>query len=180
MSIISIQYYKSPYGELVLGVSQDKLCLCDWRYRKMRDRIDKRITQFLQAEFVEQPHPVIDKTLQQLEEYFRVARRVFDIPLLLAGTAFQQQVWQALLAIPYGQTSSYLQLAQNLGDSNAVRAVATANGANAISIIVPCHRIIGSNGQLVGYAGGLQAKQRLLALESDLFSLQSSGSMDGE
>jgi len=90
---------------------------------------------------------------------------VFTIPLLLIGTEFQKKVWNELLQIPYGTTLSYLKLSQKIGDSKAVRAVANANGSNAISIIIPCHRIIGSNGKMIGYAGGIPIKEKLLALE---------------
>jgi methylated-DNA-[protein]-cysteine S-methyltransferase len=106
-----------------------------------------------------------------LDEYFRAERKRFELPLLLVGSDFQKRVWDALLGVAYGETSSYLGLAEKVGNKSAVRAVASANGANAISIIVPCHRIIGSKGELVGYAGGLRAKERLLALECGLFAL---------
>lgn len=102
---------------------------------------------------------------QQLDHYFAGQRRSFDWPLAPAGTAFQQQVWQALLAIPYGQTRSYGQQAAAIGRPRAVRAVGAANGANPIAILIPCHRVIGSNGQLTGYVGGLPLKAALLALE---------------
>src|SRR5690606_18399830 len=99
-------------------------------------------------------------------------RTTFDIPLLFIGTDFQKSVWEALMEIPYGTTKSYLELSRDLGDENAIRAVATANGANSISIIVPCHRIIGSDGSLTGYAGGLNAKKKLLQLEGMNFGNQ--------
>ena len=110
-----------------------------------------------------------EKIKIQLKEYFNFTRKVFDIPLLLIGTDFQKKVWQGLIDTPFGTTCSYLELAKRIGNEKAVRAVATANGANAISIIVPCHRIIGSKGDLVGYAGGLPAKKKLLEIESNLF-----------
>lgn len=169
MNHICIQYYKTPFGELVLGSYSEQLCLCDWRYRKMRTTIDNRITQGLDASFVQRDSVVLRETKKQLNEYFSHSRRLFSIPLLLVGTEFQKSVWNKLLQLPFGQTTNYLQLAERLGNKNAVRAVASANGANAISIIVPCHRVIGRNGQLVGYAGGLTAKRKLLALEQDLF-----------
>jgi methylated-DNA-[protein]-cysteine S-methyltransferase len=106
-----------------------------------------------------------------MDEYFLGERKAFDIPLLMVGTEFQHSVWQGLIQIPYGTTASYLELSRNIGNEKAVRAVATANGANAISILIPCHRIIGSNGDLVGYAGGLATKKKLLELENNLFSL---------
>ncbi|OUS25983.1 cysteine methyltransferase ['Osedax' symbiont bacterium Rs2_46_30_T18] len=163
---ISIQYFKTAYGELVLGAYQGKLCLCDWRYRKMRSAIDKRITELLDARYQLRNDPVIALTINQLEQYFSGQRQEFDLPLLFAGTEFQQRVWQQLVKVPYGITSSYLELSEALGNVKAIRAVATANGANAISIIVPCHRIIGSDGKLVGYAGGLDVKKKLLQLEA--------------
>lgn len=101
----------------------------------------------------------------QLEEYFAGTRRTFDMPLKLEGTPFQKEVWTALLEIPYGSTISYGELARRIGRPNAVRAVGAANGANPIPVIVPCHRVIGSNGTLTGYGGGLPRKQQLLALE---------------
>ena len=163
---ISIQYFKSAYGELILGAYQGKLCLCDWRYRKMRSAIDKRVTELLDASYLLQNDTVIAQTINQLEQYFCGQRQQFDLPLLMPGTEFQQRVWQQLMQVPYGVTSSYLQLSTELGNVKAIRAVATANGANAISIIVPCHRIIGSDGKLVGYAGGLDVKKKLLQLEA--------------
>lgn len=138
----------------------------------MRSAVDGRISRGLNAEFVEDDAPVLDETKRQLDAYFRTERKEFDLPLLLVGTDFQKRVWDELLKVGYGETSSYLGLAGSTGDKNAVRAVASANGANAISIIVPCHRIVGSKGELVGYAGGLKAKEKLLALECGLFALR--------
>lgn len=172
MDKISIQYYKSPFGELVIGSLKEKLCLCDWRYRKMRNAIDTRICKALKAEFVEEKSQVIDKTKIQLEQYFAKEREEFDLPVILAGSEFQKKVWKKLMEIPYGETSSYLQLAKQLGNEKVIRAAATANGANAISIIVPCHRIIGADGSLVGYAGGIPTKKALLELEGSLHSSQ--------
>jgi methylated-DNA-[protein]-cysteine S-methyltransferase len=156
---------------LVLGSFDEQLCLCDWRYRKMRSTVDGRIARGLNAEFIEGETAVLSETKRQLDEYFRAERKRFELPLLLVGSDFQKRVWDALLGVAYGETSSYLGLAEKVGNKSAVRAVASANGANAISIIVPCHRIIGSKVDLVGYAGGLRAKERLLALECGLFAL---------
>ena len=171
MKQINIFSWKTPYGELLLGSCDDRLCLCDWRYRKMRTAVDSRLKKYLNAEFVEQDNQLLQDVRRQLEEYFASARKQFDIPLLPAGSDFQKRVWQALLRVPYGLTATYLQLAETLGDPKAVRAVAAANGANAISIIVPCHRIIGSSGELVGYAGGIKVKEKLLDLEQGILSL---------
>lgn len=170
MNEIQFQYFNSTFGELVLATFEDSLCLCDWRYRKMRAAIDNRLCKYLNARFVETSNTLIEKSAQQLQEYFNYKRQTFTLPLLLAGTEFQKQVWTELQNVGFGTTSSYLQLAERLGNKKAVRAVAAANGANAISIIIPCHRIIGSNGQLIGYAGGLSTKEKLLNLEQDLFN----------
>lgn len=164
---IFIHYYKSPVGELILGSYKDELCLADWRYRKMRDSIDRRLQDNLKADYIKSETPVITETIKQLDEYFKGNSKEFNIPLLFVGTDFQKRVWSELIKIPYGKTYSYLELSQKLGDVKAIRAVASANGANAISILVPCHRIIGSNGELTGYAGGLRAKQKLLDLEKE-------------
>lgn len=108
---------------------------------------------------------VLRETARQLGEYFAGQRRTFDLPLDFFGTEFQRQVWAALLAIPFGETRSYRDIAQRIGNPQAVRAVGAANGRNPISIIAPCHRVIGASGSLTGFAGGLPAKQYLLALE---------------
>ncbi len=162
---IYIQYYKSPVGDLIIGSCEDQLCLCDWRHRKQRENIDQRLKQDLQGDFLEQSTGVIEKTITQLTEYFQQKRRHFDIPLLLIGTEFQKQIWQWLLKIPYGKTETYGALARRVHNPQATRAVAAAVGANPLAIIVPCHRIIGTDGNLVGYAGGLPAKQKMLELE---------------
>ena len=110
-------------------------------------------------------HPMLVKTQKQLEEYFGRRRKTFSVPLDMRGTPFQKQVWEALLTIPFGETRSYGQLARQLGNPNATRAVGAANGRNPIAIIAPCHRVIGSSGKLTGFAGGLNAKAHLLSLE---------------
>jgi methylated-DNA-[protein]-cysteine S-methyltransferase len=166
MNQIAIYYWQSPVGELILGSYDEKLCLADWRYRKKRERIDRRLQKALKAEYVESTSSVIEETVVQLEEYFAKKRKDFDIPLLLVGTDFQKSVWEGLMQIPYGTVTSYLDLAKSIGNAKAVRAVASANGANAISILVPCHRVVGSDGMLTGYAGGLDVKEKLLSLEN--------------
>ncbi len=172
MKRIAIDYVKTPLGELVLGAWGEQLCLCDWRYRQMRARIDARITRQLNAAMHEMPAPVIEQAKRQLADYFAGSRRHFELPLLMVGSDFQRSVWHALGEVPYGAKASYLALATRMGRPEAVRAVAAANGANALAIIVPCHRIIGSDGELTGYAGGLEAKRQLLALESDSHPFQ--------
>ena len=167
METIRIQHYRSPYGELMLGSLGDKLCLCDWVSEQRKEKIGRRMRNTLHAVYEEGTSEVISTAIIQLDEYFARKRTAFDMPLLLAGTDFQKTVWQELLNIPYGKTVSYGELSRKLGNPKAVRAVAAANGANALSIFIPCHRVVGSNRQLIGYAGGLAAKQGLLALEAD-------------
>ncbi len=157
--------YETPCGTLLLGSFGDRLCLCDWQTEKHRKREDHRLCRLLDAEFEEGSSEVLDRTINQLDEYFGGIRRKFDIPLLFVGTEFQKKVWQALLAIPYGKTVSYGAMARWIGMPKAVRAVANANGANSISILAPCHRVIGSDQSLTGYGGGLAVKEYLLKLE---------------
>jgi methylated-DNA-[protein]-cysteine S-methyltransferase len=170
--MIYTTYFKTPFGELILGSFNETLCLADWRYRTMRTRIDKRLKQYFNGDFIEGTSDVIEATKTQLNAYFNNEREEFDVPLAFAGTDFQKKVWTALTEIPFGKTETYLGLSKKIGNEKAIRAVATANGANAISILIPCHRIIGSDGKLVGYAGGLATKKKLLDLEGALKTSQ--------
>src|SRR5438552_449987 len=111
------------------------------------------------------PHPTVKDCLRQLDEYFDGKRKNFQLHLQPTGTPFQLHVWDELLKIPYGKTISYTQLSRNIGDEKTIRAVASANGKNPICIVIPCHRVVGSNGDLVGYAGGLHRKEWLLGFE---------------
>lgn len=114
------------------------------------------------------PNPITDRCEQELREYFAGRRREFSVPLNPQGTSFQQQVWQQLLTLPYGKTATYLDISKNLGDPKLTRAVGSANGKNPICIIVPCHRVIGTDGTLTGYAGGMHRKKWLLRHEGVL------------
>ncbi|GAA5631347.1 methylated-DNA--protein-cysteine methyltransferase [Acinetobacter calcoaceticus] len=151
-------YMDSPVGALKLVAHDQALVAVMWDNENHK-RV--RLTELVE----DRQHPMLHKVKQQLEEYFAGQRQQFDLPLDFQGTAFQQQVWQALLNIPYGETRSYKEIAVQLGNEKAVRAVGAANGKNPISIIAPCHRVIGSSGALVGFAGGLDKKQILLSLE---------------
>ena len=162
---ITVKQHNTPCGRLILGDFDGLLCLCDWLTGKHRERTDIQLKKTLKADFKEGTTPVIEEAARQIDEYFAGKRTVFDIPMLHIGTDFRKRVWAELLNIPYGTTISYGQLAQRIDMPTAVRAVANANGANPISIIVPCHRVIGSDGTLTGYGGGLTIKQALLALE---------------
>lgn len=165
MDQINIRHHSTQIGGVVLGSFQGKLCLLDFSELVDRSAAEDRIRRALNAEAIEQDDEVLRETSTQLNEYLEGQRSEFDIPVLMVGTDFQRRVWKALMRIPYGATSTYRQVAQDIGSLRAVRAVGNACGANPIGIIVPCHRVIGSDGRLVGYGGGLPLKRRLLALE---------------
>ena len=161
MATTRLKFYElcpSPLGELLLVADGEQLTglhFIDQKYLPTRD-----------GDWHHAPAlPVLDETRRQLDEYFAGARRSFELPLAPTGTAFQQEVWRALREIPYGTTTTYGEIAQRLNCPAASRAVGAANGRNPLGIVVPCHRVIGSQGQLTGYAGGLHRKQALLALE---------------
>ena len=145
-----------------IGASDEGICLFDFEYRKSIDTIMKRIESYAGSEFRQEEHPYFELLKTQIAEYFTGIRKDFDLPLHLAGSQFQVSVWKALMEIPYGETRSYKKQAIALGNEKAIRAVAGANGENGIAIIIPCHRVIGENGSLTGYGGGLQRKQWLL------------------
>jgi len=157
-----MNHYKeiqSPVGLLKLIASEKGLAAVLWENEKPdRVKIDQGVEDIFNSILIE--------TEKQLNEYFRKERTVFDLPLDFTGTDFQKKVWDALLTIPFGETRSYGDMAKYLGDIKAVRAVGAANGRNPISIIAPCHRVIGVSGKLTGFAGGLQNKAFLLRLEN--------------
>ena len=165
---INIQYYDSPCGRLFLASFADKLCLCDWSDNPFAERNMRRLTRGMNVSFKTETTSVLEETKRQLDEYFAGKRKAFDIQLQLTGTDFQKDVWNALLDIPYGATKSYKDIAQCIGKPKAVRAVAGAIGANGISILIPCHRVIGSDHSLTGYVGGLEAKRVLLGIETQI------------
>lgn len=162
---ICIQHYDSPCGNIVLASIDNKLCLCDWNDRACGKRNKQRLMQLLNADFRIEATAVLSQARKQLDEYFAGTRISFSIPLYPVGTEFQKQVWTSLLEIPYGETKSYKEIALKLNHANGIRAVAQAIGANRINIFIPCHRVVGSNHSLTGYAGGLKAKQLLLETE---------------
>lgn len=168
MPHINIQYFNSSCGLFVLASFGDKLCLCDWSNNPCAERNKRRIERYLNASFKIETTSVLEEAKSQLDGYFAGNRKAFTIPLHLVGTDFQQQVWNELLNIPYGATTSYKEIAQNISKPKAVRAVAGAIGANGISILIPCHRVIGSDKSLTGYAGGLKAKKMLLQIETQI------------
>ena len=143
----------------------NELCLCNWNVMSCADRNLRRIGRYVNADLKIESSSVIELTKSQLDEYFAGNRKEFDIPLHPFGTDFQLRVWRALLDIPYGETRSYLEIAQHIGNPKGVRAVAQAIGANGIDLLIPCHRVIGSNRSLTGFTGGLDKKKLLLELE---------------
>lgn len=152
------KHMKSPVGRLKLVASDKGLVAVLWENdRPSRVRLNELVE--------DEGHPILVEAEQQLGEYFAGRRKEFSIALDMRGTAFQKDVWEALLGIPFGETRSYGQLARQLGNPQAMRAVGAANGRNPISIIVPCHRVIGASGKLTGFAGGLDTKADLLELE---------------
>lgn len=143
-------YYASPVGDLLIESENDKITIVHFL---KENRQEEHLT------------PVIEQCISELNEYFYKGRKFFTVPLQLNGSEFQLKVWNELLNIPYGKTISYFDLALRIGDINAIRAVGLANGQNPVAIIVPCHRVIGKNGDLVGYGGGLDNKIWLLQHE---------------
>ncbi|MFM0168442.1 methylated-DNA--[protein]-cysteine S-methyltransferase [Paraburkholderia sediminicola] len=155
----------SPVGQLKLVANGERLAAILWEHDKP-NRV--RLGELVEAN----DQPVLIETERQLNEYFAGTRHEFDLPLIFQGTDFQKQVWAALLTIPFGQTRSYSEIATQIGNVNAVRAVGAANGRNPISIVAPCHRVIGASGDLTGFAGGLANKMLLLSLEAGQTSIE--------
>ena len=155
---LSFMEMSSPVGLLKLVANENALVAVLWENEN-----PKRVRL---AELIEdQQHPILLETQKQLNEYFAGQRQKFELTLDFEGTEFQQKVWQALLSIPFGETRSYKDIAEQIGNVKAVRAVGAANGKNPISIIAPCHRVVGANGKLVGFAGGLENKDILLKIK---------------
>lgn len=158
--------YHSPCGGLLLGANDGRLFMCDWMVDGRIQHTLRRLCRFIRDDG---PTPedvvLLEKAFLQLDEYFAGSRSEFDLPLRSLGTDFQQKVVGALRHVPYGNTVSYGDIARAIGQPGAVRAVANAIGANPLSIFIPCHRVVGADGTLTGYAGGLEAKRYLLELE---------------
>jgi len=164
-NIISVTRILTPLGPMLAGATEEGICLLEFVDRRMLETQIKRLKKYLNAEFVPGTNKYFDVLANQLREYFNNKRNHFDVPLQLPGTEFQVKVWKELMKIPFGSTRSYKEQAIALNNPKAVRAVARANGDNRIAIIIPCHRVIGNDGKLVGYGGGIWRKQYLLNLE---------------
>ena len=158
--------FESPLGPMIAGASRRGICFLEWHDRGGIDRIKTSVEKRYRLPVETGQTQIVDTLFAELEQYFKAELRAFSVPLHIAGTPFEQSVWAELLKIPYGETRSYGQLAKILGKPGASRAVGRANGANYISILIPCHRVCDSNGNLHGYGGGLWRKKHLLELEA--------------
>ena len=163
---IFIKIINTPLGEMIAGATVDGLCLLEFIDRPALAKEKLDLIRLLNANFIEKSTAIIDDTERQVQEYFMGARRQFEIKINAPGSEFQQKIWSILQTIPFAETRSYKDQALALGNLNAIRAVAKANGENRISIVIPCHRVIGSNGDLIGYGGGIWRKKKLLELEA--------------
>lgn len=180
-NIILTRTYETPVGIVSIGDFNGSLCMCDWieaagapdELRKnialRHERIRESVAKSLSSRLNHGDSPLLRAALAQLDDYFHGVRRDFDLPVLMTGTAFRIKVWNAIASIPYGETISYSRLAAEVGSPQGFRAVASACGANPISVIIPCHRVIGADGSLSGYAGGIAAKEFLLESEKHNF-----------
>lgn len=164
-AVVKVSRVATPLGPMLAGSSGDGLVLLEFADRRQLGSQIQRIARRLGAVYVPEGSPVVDRAASELDEYFGGSRRTFGLPLLMLGSEFERAVWAELLCIPYGETRSYAEVARRVGRPAAVRAVGRANGLNALAVVVPCHRVVGADGRLVGYGGGLWRKERLLAIE---------------
>jgi len=162
----------TPVGEMLAAATKTHLVLFEFAHRRMLPVQLQRLEAAVGGELVAGESAIIVQLRRELDEYFRGTRREFTVPLYTPGTPFQMKVWDELLRIPVGTTTTYARVASAIGQPNAVRAVARANGDNRIAILIPCHRVIGSDGSLTGYGGGLSRKKKLLDLEARAVELQ--------
>ncbi|PSJ80535.1 hypothetical protein C7N83_05785 [Neisseria iguanae] len=167
-AILNMAWVDTPIGKMLAVFGSEGLCLLEFAGQNRLQRELNQLQKALAANFSWQKSMYCDEFQHELAEYFSGRLKAFHTPLHMVGTDFQKQVWQVLLTIPYGATLSYKEQAQQLGNLKAIRAVAAANGQNKISILIPCHRVIGSDGNLTGYAGGINRKRFLLDLESGM------------
>lgn len=163
--IIDLKRIETPLGTMFACAVDEGICLLEFTDRKNMEKQFISLSKALNAEIVQGENKHFKQLEDELAEYFEGKRTQFEVPLSVTGTEFQKNVWQLLREIPIGETRTYKQQSELLGNPKAIRAVGTANGINKIAILIPCHRVIGSNGELVGYAGGIWRKQKLLELE---------------
>ncbi|NAW50371.1 methylated-DNA--[protein]-cysteine S-methyltransferase [Elizabethkingia argentiflava] len=165
MKIIYQKTIKTPLGDMIVCAVNKGICLLEFMDQKNLEKQLRSLSKKLNAEIVEREHLHFKQLEEELKGYFDGKKFHFDVPIFTTGTEFQEKVWSLLREIPMGEIRTYKQQSELLGNSKAIRAVGTANGINKIAILIPCHRVIGSNGELVGYAGGIWRKQKLLELE---------------
>ncbi len=170
-TIINFEILDTPLGKMLACATKDGICMLEFIDRRAFVTELKDLKRMLRATIEPGTNKHLKQVEKELNEYFEKKRKKFDVALITSGTDFQNAVWKKLLDIPYGETRSYKQQSIALGNLGAIRAVGTANGANRISIIVPCHRVIGEDGNLTGYGGGLKRKRWLLDFESGNLSL---------
>lgn len=163
--MLHVRRLLTPLGPMIAAATDAGLALLEFSDRRMLERQLQRVARKFRGSLTPRPTPALEQTEEELSSYFAGERREFTLPLDLAGSAFQRSVWDALRTIPYGETRSYAEQARAIGNPAAIRAVARSNGVNPVSIVVPCHRVIGSDGSLTGYGGGLWRKRYLLDLE---------------
>ena len=175
---ITFANLESPVGEMIAGATDEGVCFLEWHDRGGVERIKQRVIKRYRATLEEGWNKHLELLKSELESYFKGTLKNFTVPVFVKGTEFEMRDWDALLKIPYGKTISYGELARRLGNANASRAVGRANGANYLSIVIPCHRVIESTGKLRGYGGGLWRKQYLLNLEAGTAPETLAGIMD--
>ncbi|MHA1995427.1 MAG: methylated-DNA--[protein]-cysteine S-methyltransferase [Candidatus Hodarchaeales archaeon] len=166
---ITFKEVKTSLGKMMFGSTDHGLCLLDFTYRKSYPRILKRIKKYFGKNISRGTTDIIELAEDELKSYLKGNLKIFTTPLDIRGSDFQLKVWKSLLEVKYGETVSYMDIAKKINQPSAVRAVANANGQNGIAIFIPCHRIIGSDGSLTGYGGGLPVKKKLLKLEGGKF-----------
>lgn len=165
---ICLSTIRTPVGDMIAGAMDTGICLLEFHDRRMLATQKERICRLFKAELIQKHHPHFTQLETELTSYFDGSQSGFKVPVVYPGSEFQQRVWSSLLTIPYGETRTYAQQSELIGDKKAIRAMARANGDNRIAIIIPCHRVIGSDGSLVGYGGKLWRKKHLLELEGEL------------
>lgn len=165
MQTVNLITFQSPLGLLSAGATEEGVCMLGYADKPESDAESVFLKNVLKAEIVKGENQHLQKLIFELTEYFNGIRKEFTVPLIMTGTDFQKAVWTQLLKIPYGKTVTYLEQARTLGKPEAIRAVAHANGMNHLAILIPCHRVVGTDGKLIGYAGGLKRKKWLLELE---------------
>ncbi len=168
VEVVTINRILTPLGPMIAGATDDGLCLLEFADRRMLETQFKRLTKLLQCSFVIGNNKFIEQVSTEINCYFQGTLTEFKVPIILAGSEFQQSVWRELMKIPFGQTSSYEDIARRINNPRGIRAVATANGDNRLAVIVPCHRVIGKDGKLHGYGGGLWRKKWMIEHEKKL------------